>query len=131
MKRALSILLALCLLAGVLSACGTEPAAVFRTDGRFVKGGIVDVFAIEYGEKAHKVAGIVDRRTVKKDQIVSRVSASYVDSGVSFTRSLDAGHELECLQDIVHSEESGKPFQPVKVERQISCHKPGNTFFRL
>ena len=65
----------------------------------------LDGVVVEYGEKAHEMAGVVDRGLVHQDEVLVYSAAAHAEARRSFAGSLNSGHHLYDLYDVGLSEQ--------------------------
>ena len=82
-----------------------DAAAVAGREGALVEGDVLDCFRLEDGEQAEQVVHIIDRYAVQHHEVLLRTAAPHVQACEAFLAALDAGQQLQCLDDVGLAEE--------------------------
>ena len=80
-------------------------ATVSSGERALVQCHFLDGFRLKDGEDAQHMLGIVDGNPIQQEQVLIRPAASDIQAGESFSPTLDAGEQLDCLQDIGFAKE--------------------------
>ncbi len=81
-------------------------ASVTGRERAFVKRDFLYGFRLKDREQTKHVLSVVERDSVKKEQVLVRPASTHVYSRKAFGPALHARHQLDCLKDIGLTEEN-------------------------
>ena len=87
-----------------------EPSAVPSREITLVEGHVLHRVGIEDREEPEHMIDRIERNAVEHDQVLIGSAASYVESGRTFRTGLHTGQQLDRLDDIHLTADSGDAF---------------------